>query len=59
MAGMVLQKPWDATAKSLAGVAALNVGLIEFVNFNVLEFTKVFNSSADTGPNSFSFTLIK
>jgi len=38
MAGMVLKKPWDTVAKALVGVGALNIGLVEFLGFDVLGF---------------------
>ena len=38
MAGMVLQKPFDGIAKTLAGVGALNWGTSVFANFDVLTF---------------------
>lgn len=34
----MLQKPWDTLAKGIAGVGALNVGLTEFANINILNW---------------------
>lgn len=38
MAGFRLGKPWDATAKTLAGLGALNWGLVEFASVNLVDF---------------------